>query len=496
MKNCLSYIASVLLLIAAPLFAQKPVVELPELQEWYSVSGTGSGVSYLPGFSSDGGMNAIAVAAPNSPTWYNRFAYDTVNQFSWSPNYGSEVVNQADFNGDGIIDYMDLYGNVYKGVEKNHPPERIPVTQYKFELLSSFRKVLDVNQDGNDDIIIKIKSNAQDNTDICVIIFGNKDITKMQMIPLASKDFRWDVLVGAYMNQDGKARIVSYRNDNTRWEGFILQSVDVKGGQTGGDIKIVLNIMDSFGSYLSPNEQPKYEQIYPFIYQNRKNKSSISLGIIPNGSGTTQFYSIENDKFISKRTIKNVLFEPLNQSIDNDSTDDWIASGNLIQQKGFYVVYSDNPSEKDSLPKMKFPMNCSDGRIAKAIGDVTGDGIGDLAESSNGCFTIFQGIDWRKLSADGEAGKLDFLLHTTEPNPVNNDGKFVLPISIERNGNYMVSLYGIDGRYISALFNGELPKGEIRLPFDVKGLNISAGMYLIRLSDGKHTREHAIMVSR
>lgn len=161
---------------------------------------------------------------------------------------------------------------------------------------------------------------------MCAIIFGNKDITKMQMIPLASKDFRWDVLVGAYMNQDGKARIVSYRNDNTRWEGFILQSVDVKGGQTGGDIKIVLNIMDSFGSYLSPNEQPKYEQIYPFIYQNRKNKSSISLGIIPNGSGTTQFYSIENDKFISKRTIKNVLFEPLNQSIDNDSTDDWIAS--------------------------------------------------------------------------------------------------------------------------------------------------------------------------
>lgn len=89
MKNCLSYIASVLLLIAAPLFAQKPVVELPELQEWYSVSGTGSGVSYLPGFSSDGGMNAIAVAAPNSPTWYNRFAYDTVNQFSWSPNLWS-----------------------------------------------------------------------------------------------------------------------------------------------------------------------------------------------------------------------------------------------------------------------------------------------------------------------------------------------------------------------------------------------------------------------
>ncbi|MBS1536614.1 MAG: hypothetical protein JST20_02550, partial [Bacteroidetes bacterium] len=56
--------------------------------------------------------------------------------------------------------------------------------------------------------------------------------------------------------------------------------------------------------------------------------------------------------------------------------------------------------------------------------------------------------------------------------------------------------YNLTGKRLGELFSGDLPSGEIRLPFDVQMLNLSSGMYELRLSDGKHSRERAFVISR
>ncbi|MBS1537047.1 MAG: VCBS repeat-containing protein, partial [Bacteroidetes bacterium] len=140
----------VIVLNSAMLSAQTPVLDLPELQEWYSWPGAqGSYISYLPNFdSANGGMNAITQKRKGDPTWFNRFAYDTTNQFSW--NGGSWSVVQVDFNGDGISDYLDGEGRVYQGIEKGKPPG---AGFGKYERGGDNPFVGDFNKDGFEDVV-------------------------------------------------------------------------------------------------------------------------------------------------------------------------------------------------------------------------------------------------------------------------------------------------------------------------------------------------------
>ncbi|MBS1537650.1 MAG: T9SS type A sorting domain-containing protein, partial [Bacteroidetes bacterium] len=102
----------------------------------------------------------------------------------------------------------------------------------------------------------------------------------------------------------------------------------------------------------------------------------------------------------------------------------------------------------------------------------------------------------QKLSVTGDLVKADFTLHQTEPNPIGADGRAVLPATLAHAGNYTLEVYDLTGKRLGELFSGELPSGEIRLPFDVQTLNLSSGMYELRLSDSKHSREHAFVIAR
>ena len=117
----------VVLLVTVPLYAQRPVQELPELQEWYSWNGAKNDyISYLPNFSQNGGTNAITQYREGEPTWYNQFAYDTTNRFQWK-ELGSHHVVQVDFNNDGISDYIDTRGRIYTSLKKGEIPMSEPV---------------------------------------------------------------------------------------------------------------------------------------------------------------------------------------------------------------------------------------------------------------------------------------------------------------------------------------------------------------------------------
>jgi len=162
-----------MLLACAPLSAQTPVVQdLPELEEWYSWPGAfGGHISYLPNFDvANGGINAITQRRSGNPTWYNRFAYDTTNQFTWISPW---VVTRVDLNGDGLIDYVDAEGNVYQGVKENSPP--IPVVGVKYSGLQGGGFVGDFNNDGFEDIIV---TTTQAQT--FMIQFGGKDLLHLR----------------------------------------------------------------------------------------------------------------------------------------------------------------------------------------------------------------------------------------------------------------------------------------------------------------------------
>ncbi len=70
----------------------------------------------------------------------------------------------------------------------------------------------------------------------------------------------------------------------------------------------------------------------------------------------------------------------------------------------------------------------------------------------------------------------------------------MLPISIHHTGDYTLEVFDMTGKRLGVLFKGNLPSGEVRLPFDVKALNLASGMYTLRLSDGKHTQERAFII--
>jgi hypothetical protein len=185
-------------------------------------------------------------------------------------------------------------------------------------------------------------------------------------------------------------------------------------------------------------------------------------------------------------------------SVDGDDKEDYIGGGGILRGSKFtdgYFIISGNPVGQPFIARGFIPrISCGANNIVKAIGDVTGDGIGDLAEGGrDGCFTIYKGINWQSTSVT-EQMHTTFTLHSSEPNPIVREKKAVVPITIEQPGVYSLTLYDLSGRKLGDVFSGELPSGEVRLPFDAKALNIPAGMYELRLSDGKHSREHAIVV--
>ncbi|MCC6845478.1 MAG: hypothetical protein IT283_04075, partial [Bacteroidetes bacterium] len=74
------------------------------------------------------------------------------------------------------------------------------------------------------------------------------------------------------------------------------------------------------------------------------------------------------------------------------------------------------------------------------------------------------------------------------------EGECSIPITIEKSGHYVLTLYSLTGAEIVRVFEGELSEGSHNIVLEPKLYALSAGMYSLRLSDGIATRERAIMV--
>lgn len=477
MKKC---IVSIFILCCISAAAQDNNVTqtLPELQEWYSIKGGGISpmISYLPGFDSvGGGLNAITHKRSNSdPVFYNRFPFDTASQFQWKPD-GGEIVVQIDFNNDGIHDYVDYRGRLYTGSKKGEKPNPEPIRTLTSRIADR-NFIHDFNNDSYPDVMVRNGAARVE------ILFGNKELSQMKR---STKPYpRAASFIGGYTNEEGKPRFILYANEDYT-EGFYLYGI--RTANKGDSTEIFLDELDKI-------EIEKENKNDPFIYDatgssiiNINKKILFELHF--KDFKRTEIYKIINDNLFKIRTFDStiILVNYLGGSIDGDNEDEYFGAYNGVP----FVFFNGFP-DKELQPILRMPVRECGADFFKVIHDVNNDGLNDLVYSGHGCFSIYLGLDWRKVGVNDIAELNSFKLHQNIPNPVQKDRKTLLPVSLKKAGNYSLTLYDIQGNTIKQLFSGEVSEGEHKIPLDLMGL--SAGMYVVKMSNGSISRERAIMI--
>lgn len=467
-----------MLLCGINAMAQENTASLPELQEWYSIKGgiRGARLSYLPGFDSiGGGLNAITHKRKDDPVFYNRFPLDTASQFQWRTD-GAYYVVQIDFNNDGIHDYLDAKGRIYAGTKKGEKPNPVPVRVLsRGNIDKPFTH--DFNNDSYPDVLLwNIGADFE-------IVFGNKELANIKRT--IKRGPRSASYIGGYTNEQGKPRFILYANEDYR-EGFYLYGI--RTASKGDSVEIFVDELDKIEIQKEEKDEPPIFQGVGSSISQSKQKTLFELHY--EDFRKTEIYNILNDKLSLSITFDStiVITHYLEGSIDGDEKNEYMGVF-----EGVPFVFFNGLQDKDIKPVFRMPERDCGGDFIKVINDVNNDGLNDIAYSGTaGCFSIYLGLDWRKVSVNDVAEYNSFKLHQNIPNPVQKDRKTLLPVSLKQGGNYAIALYSLQGSRIKDLFNGELSEGEHKIPLDLMGL--SAGMYIVKMSNGSVSRERAIMI--
>jgi hypothetical protein len=348
----------------------------------------------------------------------------------------------------------------------------------------------DMNNDGFTDVI---DPNSETSFDV---IFGNQDLTKILSVSVQfSKPSDY---IGGYFSESGKPRIILF-NDWGSFESFTIYAVTIT--YTGNQPSIALEQLDIIRTFKGSSEKI-YEPCCNYVYWNKRtgqNYLVLSLTMKP-GETKTKYteYTITNDRFVllSENAVGGAQYSYLSGSVDGDDEEDFIA-GRSIKIDGIpyrsMAIFSDFPKDQRSpVAFFRRPL-CGLNEWLSYIGDVNNDGIGDIAYGgSDGCFAVYLGLDWRTVNINSVAEYNSFKIHQNIPNPIQKDRKTLLPVSLKKQGNYSIVLYSLQGSKIKELFNGELSEGEHNIPLDL--MDLSAGMYIVKMSTGSVSCERAIMI--
>lgn len=523
------------LLLSVPLRSSGE--EIPELYDWWSIEAdTNTGwyfaqyFAYVPNFdTANRGVNAVAVYTrttvedDSSSTWYNRYFMDTLNQFNWYG--GSErVLTSADLNGDGVLDYLTWQGRVYKGTTPYAPPEKLERGLYNFASVSigERRIVMDVNNDGYEDVLCP-KSNIGGNN-LFTILFGGEDLSKLMSVRVKKRPEHGygEYFLGAFQKGEGDTTVkivnLSYEymtidgNQYKKWYALVLREMSVKN--VGDTVDISFRTLDSLWFDGYKTDKPSWEMTYGSskIFTNKKagKEYLIARSILWTPGKDRRWYAMlyemadgelhevqsfaSIDPFSSNVTL-------LGGDVNGDGYDDW---GILGRNNDFYI-YRGLRDGIDSVPiamyrldSQRFPESAY--TTILAIGDVTGDGVGDMAigyDVPNGKFSIIKGEKLHPVGVEEPVAgyaPADFSMEQSYPNPIGAERNAMLPVQLRRAGQYSVLLYSLQGRQIAELYNGFLPAGTSQLPLQLSRYGLSAGFYVLRLGDGVLHTERGILL--
>jgi len=501
------YTLAFLLLVAVlPLRAEDP----PELEEWFRITGNFNGAigrvfSYLPNFDvANSGKNATAVrVTPRMPTWYNRYQGDTMDQFDWE--YTIRDMRKADLNGNSVDEYITRIGRIHHGIANGVPPEK-----EFLDYSNSFASVVpfdfhDVDNDGYTDAIAN--SSYSSPTRLMKILWGGPDLTKLKISEIFRRrqdKFNESLAAVLPIKVEGKLRIVtrSYEESGfqqAKWISYVLR--ELTPIHEADTVRFDITTLDSISD---ADKRPThfYGLFAGAVVQSQANEPVLFMApLLAEQNSSLEVYDVSNGQFTPVRTFfpwQTVVYpHALRGSINGDGYIDYFLS--VIGKVALYA--GGKGLEIDTTPIAYFPDQCEigEGIVIDAIGDVTGDSIGDIALSYNndlGCFVILKGIANRIVDVPepGISAHRPFDMQQNYPNPVGSDRRTTIPFTNEKPQHLALALYALDGRFIGEIFSGYVPAGEQEVQIDLTRYNLSSGMYVLRLGNGECTRERGFLI--
>jgi hypothetical protein len=484
-----------LLLCLFPLCAQ------PVLQEWWRAPENmvvGRGISYLPNFYNGKGALAISVqrvAGTNVTntfeTWLNRYKGDTNSVFNWK---GGTFVKRADFNGDGITDYIDGGGFIYQGIKNGEPPNPEPVT--KIDFLSGVDNcfVLDADNDGLDDIVFNFSAIKLN------VVKGKKDIRTMVTekdninIPGFQNGDR-SYIRGAYIGRDSVLKIVvmEYRTDwNEEKDNIDIYSITWPVADSLAQVRRTGRIRGLYDQWTFFNGT---------VYILRISADSQYMFVSKLGTTFSKYiYDLRTD---TPKLIDSIPYDGgqflFEKSVSGGMKPDYAIIysnfGDLALFRGGFPL-SKQPMAKAQAYRIDFDGVSSDtfkiGTICM-LDDVNGDGINDIAVGCNSTLTpnIFR-ILLGQATTLSVHENMDTAFSLADPMPHPLQQSSLLKIMIDKPDLYTLRLSSIDGSMSKSIFEGRLEQGDHLFSISPDGL--PPGAALLQLFRGSQLIASRIII--
>jgi hypothetical protein len=490
-------------LISAYTLRAQDTSKIPSLKVWYEIPNVWN-ASYLEKFDTANGGNGALVLNRSwgeGQTIYMQGRGDTTNRFTWERwggMGGGQYVETVDFNGDGVNDYLQGDGIIYRGKTKNAPPESIPVARYDITFYGIGRRcVADFNDDGKEDFLSGIVSGntlgEAPGPFIGRIILGNSDLTKMKVIEMPQIQGTYP---GAYSIQNivsawrenGKNYMVVYNYTpdgyKPRSDAFELCEFVIVA-----DTTISYTTLDHvpYKAWPDPNT-PYYSYSSSFVWHSL-DRTEKTLVVYDVDRYYYQTYKYRDGHLVPGAYLRtgagNVYY--MTRGVGSMNQAGWCSETNALLFSNGDPFYGISYYAKVT----------ADGqRGVCSIGDVNNDGFGDVA-------VIYKSgdLDYRVvlyLGADISTGVVDPVGSTLSmsfgsESPSSNTKPLEVTFIIDKPGNYTITMYSLRGELIATLLNEHFDQGTYTR---IVGLpSVAAGLYNVCLTDGTQRVDKGIMIT-
>ncbi|MFN8362055.1 MAG: T9SS type A sorting domain-containing protein [Candidatus Kapaibacterium sp.] len=491
------------LLCTAPVIAQSPVQDsIPQLKEWWRADNmqyAKYGMTWLENFYQ--GKGALVVWTPQGvKTWLLRFPGDTMNVFTWEK--GSSNIKTGDFNGDGIIDYVDENGYIYEGITNGEPPKPNAIACQQSNVETSYPEVVgDINGDGKDDIINTPRVDHVVKANQITVCFGKTTVQDMfwQTVTLQNLDSN-NTVVSGYRTTTGELRLVCRRY---YWHYQKTYSVIDRDGLRlvrvwwdGGGFKS--EVLDEFTVDTQNGTGIYWVGALHLLAQGNPYYICATqlLGKVDNSD--VAIYDLSNDKFekrSSTRIDRISGIGVLHHSIDGDSIQDWWVryfQTNRYSDISFYsgaIQNSTQPIGRYNVCQIaslaSVPLTDSNPQNAVVIGGNDGD--------SYYCFRVVKPSEIVGVLQE-EPESYPLTIQIISPQPVKSNQSLQIRFSSIVKGNYEVSLYSTTGRIVFTMSSAEQTASSQILSIPLTGYSISKGVYWLRLKVGSEQVQQKLIV--
>jgi len=100
----------------------------------------------------------------------------------------------------------------------------------------------------------------------------------------------------------------------------------------------------------------------------------------------------------------------------------------------------------------------------------------------------------RDAPLEAELQPVVFVLDPAYPNPFNSST--IIPFSIDRPGDVTLRVYDLAGREVARLISGVLPVGHRQVSFNASDMNLTTGLYYVRLSSASGIQIRKVLYMR